>query len=81
MANKASGRDYSYDKEYLKSPLQRKRNAARKRARYAMEKKGLVKKFDGKDVDHKSRNTNGNLSNSPSNLRVQTKSKNRGRNK
>jgi len=81
MANKASGRDYSYDKEYLKSPLQRKRNAARKRARYAMEKKGLVKKGDKKDIDHRDRNPGGNLSNAHSNLRVQPRSKNRGRNK
>ena len=79
MANKATGRDYSYDSAYLKTPLQRKRNAARKRARYAMEKKGLVSEGDGKDVNHKKPNKGGNLNNSPSNLNVESRKKNRGR--
>lgn len=53
-------------------------NASRKRARRKMEKAGKVRKGDGKDVDHKDRNPKNN---GKSNLRVQSKSKNRGRNK
>ena len=53
-------------------------NASRKRARRKLEKAGKVRKGDGKDVDHKDRNPKNN---SKSNLRVQSKSKNRGRNK
>jgi hypothetical protein len=44
-----------------------------------MAKAGLVRKGDGKDVDHKNANKGGNLSNKRSNLRVMSKSKNRGR--
>lgn len=40
--------------------------------------RGLARKGDGKDVDHKNRNP---LNNSPSNLRIQSKSVNRARNK
>jgi len=43
-----------------------------------MEKAGVVRKGDGKDVDHKDRNPNNN---SRKNLRVQYKKTNRGRNK
>lgn len=69
-----------YDK-YHSSPLQKKRRAERNAARAKMEKAGLVRKGDGKDVDHKVRNVHGHLNNSMSNLRVQSKSKNRARNK
>ena len=41
-------------------------------------KEGVVRKGDGKDVDHKDRNP---MNNSRKNLRAQPKSKNRGRNK
>ncbi len=50
---------------------------ANMRARYAMEKKGLVKKNDGKDVAHKKPLSKGGT-NHPSNLEVQPTSKNRG---
>ncbi len=80
-SNKATGREYDYDKAYLKTPEQRKRNAARKRARYAMEKKGLVREHDGKDVNHKSARKHGPLNNSPSNLNVESKKTNRSRKK
>lgn len=39
--------------KYYKNPKARARNAFRKAARRIMEKKGLVKPFDGKEVDHK----------------------------
>ena len=51
--NKATGRDYSYDREYESTEIQKKRRAARNRARRIMEKAGRVHKGDGKDVDHK----------------------------
>lgn len=71
----------NYKKEYAEyhsKPEQKKRRAGRNAARKKMEKAGKVKKGDGKDVDHKDRNPRNN---SKSNLRVQSKSKNRARNK
>lgn len=64
--------------KYNAKPEQVKLRMARNRARYALEKDGKVRKGDGKDVDHK----NGNpMDNSKGNLRVQSKSANRSRNK
>lgn len=60
--------------KYNSKPEQKERRAARGRARYALEKKGLVRKGDGKDVDHRDGNPENN---SPSNLRVQTDNQNR----
>ena len=73
---KKTKRNYTMSGEgkYDKSPERKKANAARKRARYKLEKAGLVKKHDGKDVDHKNGNPNDNRS---SNLVAQSKSKNR----
>lgn len=72
-------RDYKKEyKEYHSKPEQKKRRAGRNAARRKMEKAGKVRKGDGKDVDHKDRNPKNN---GKSNLRVQSKSKNRGRNK
>ena len=63
---------------YMKKPESMAKDRARHRARYAMDKKGKVRKHDGKDVDHK----NGNATdNRPSNLRILSKSKNRSMNK
>ena len=74
--SKKTKRNYTMSGEgkYDKSPERKKANAARKRARYKLEKAGLVKKHDGKDVDHKNGNPNDNRR---SNLRVQKASKNR----
>lgn len=73
---KKTNRNYTMSGEgkYDKSPKRMKANAARKRARHKMEKLGLVKKHDGKDVDHKNGNPNDNRR---TNLRVQKASKNR----
>jgi hypothetical protein len=72
-------RDYKREyRLYHSKPEQKKRRAQRNAARRKMMKLGLVRKGDGKDVDHKDRNT---ANNSRSNLRVQSKSKNRARNK
>ena len=72
-------RDYKKEyKEYHSKPEQKKRRAGRNAARRKMEKAGKVRKGDGKDVDHKDRNPRNN---GKSNLRVQSKRVNRGRNK
>ena len=81
MGNKSTGRSYVKDTEYESSPLQKKRRAARNAARRLMEKKGLVHRGDGKDIDHIARSPGRNLSNGAGNLRVQSKHKNRGRNR
>jgi len=70
----------NYRKEYdnyHSKPEQRANRSKRVLARRKMEKKGRVRKGDGKDVDHK----NGNpQDNSDGNLRVLSKSKNRSMN-
>jgi hypothetical protein len=60
--------------EYGKKHKQKNRN--RKKARRLMEKAGRVRKGDGKEVDHKDRNTGNN---SRKNLRVMSRSANRKR--
>ena len=67
-------RDYTKDIEYESSPKQRRNRVKRVLARRFMEKKGLVHKGDGKDVDHKDGDP---TNNSPKNLRVMSRSKNR----
>ena len=67
----------NYKREYKKyhaKPTQKKRRAQRNAARSKMTKVGKVRKGDGKDVDHRDRNT---ANNSRKNLRVLPKSKNR----
>lgn len=71
--------DRNYRREYdtyQGTEVQKKRRAKRNAARNALMKAGVVKKGDGKDVDHKIPLSKGG-SNSRSNLRVQTKSNNR----
>jgi|TARA_A100001391_G_scaffold200348_2_gene184746 hypothetical protein len=71
----------NYKKEYNSyhsKPKQKKRRAGRNKARRLMIKAGRAKKGDGKDVHHKDRNPKNN---SRSNLKIQSKKKNRGNNK
>ena len=67
----------NYRKEYATyhaSPIQKKRRASRNAARNSLKKRGLVRKGDGKDVDHK----NGNpRDNSKNNLRLVGRARNR----
>jgi hypothetical protein len=63
--------------KYNSKPSQIKRRSERNKTRRLMEKAGLVKKGDGKDIDHKDHNPSNR---SRSNLRVQSKSKNRSNN-
>jgi len=70
-------RDYKSEyKNYHSKPDQKKRRAGRNGARNIMKKK-LGSSILGRDVDHKDRNPTNNNS---SNLRLQSKSKNRSRN-
>lgn len=67
----------NYKKEYENyqgTPEQKKKRASRGRARYSLMKKGRVRLGDNLDVDHANGNPNDN---SPSNLKVKTKSQNR----
>jgi hypothetical protein len=60
-------RNYAKEARWAATPREKKRRAARNRARREMEKRGLVRKGDGKEVDHKNFNP---LDNSRPNLRV-----------
>ena len=72
-------RDYKREYAlYHSKPEQKKRRAQRNASRAKLEKKGVVSKGDGKDVDHKDKNTS-NQSNG--NLRVKSKSANRADNR
>lgn len=62
---------------YQATAVQRKNRAKRNAARSKMAKSGKVSKGDGKDVDHKKPLIKGG-SNGAKNLRVASKSKNRG---
>lgn len=73
-----SKRDYKKEyKSYHGKPEQIARRSGRNKARRKMEKTVGKLTIRGKDVDHKDRNP---LNNSTSNLRIQSKRKNRGRN-
>ena len=68
-----------YKKEYAKyhsKPAQKKNRASRNAARRAMERAGIVRKGDGKDIDHKNSNPRDNRR---TNLRAISKSSNRSR--
>lgn len=70
-------RDYKMEyRNYHGKPKQRKERAARTKAREILKKKGIVKKGDGKDIDHKKPLRSGG-SNGINNLRVRNKSNNR----
>lgn len=62
-----------YDRYHAK-PEQKENRASRNAARATLAKKGVVKKGDGQDVDHKNRNPKDNSAN---NLEAKPKSANR----
>lgn len=68
----------AYDKAYDAKPENKKKRAARNKARRMLAREGLVKKGDGKDVDHKRTLESGGKT-VRSNLRVLPRAKNRGR--
>jgi len=67
-------RNYKRERQLQSTPVELAKNAARKRARRKLEKEGVVKKGDGKDVDHKNRNP---MDNGRKNLKAKPKSSNR----
>jgi hypothetical protein len=68
-------RDYAKEyREHGGTERQKKRRAARNKARRHLERIGRVHKGDGKEIDHKDYNPENN---SPSNLRVVDKTTNR----
>lgn len=73
--NKSTGRSYVYDKKYESSPKQKKARALRNAARRKLASQGRVHKGDGKDVGHLRGVKAGNKA---SNLRVQSRARNRG---
>ena len=75
MRNKSTGRNYrkEYD-NYQGKKDQIKRRSSRNSARAKLMKSGVVKKDDGKDVAH---NNNNPKNNNSSNIKAQSKYKNR----
>lgn len=71
-------RDYKKEyREYHAKPAQKKRRAARNKARRIMAKEGKVRKGDGKDVAHKKSLKSGGTS-ARKNLKVSSRKANRG---
>lgn len=58
-------RDYKQEAEWASSPEQKKRRAARNRARRKAIKEGRAKKGDGKELDHVGYHRTGSLDNVP----------------
>ena len=77
-SNLATGRNYSYDKEYESSKRQIKNRVKRNAARRQIAKSRGRSAIRGKDVDHR-RSLKSGGSNKRSNLRIQTIKRNRGR--
>lgn len=77
MAKQTRESTKEYYEKYHASPEAKKQRAMRNAARAEFEKKGVVKKGDGKDIDHKKPLSRGG-SNDDANLRVQSRAKNRG---
>ena len=69
-------RDYSKERKYDSKPEVKKKRALRNKARRKLMKEGVVRKGDGKDVDHKKALSKGG-GNGRSNLRAVSASKNR----
>lgn len=69
-------RPYAKEQAYDGSPEVKKKRAQRNKARRLMEREGIVKKGDGKDVDHKKALSNGGTT-TKSNLRAVPASENR----
>jgi hypothetical protein len=74
---KRTDRNYAKESAYESSPEQKRRRAARTRARYHAEKQGKVHKGDGKELDHVGYHPRGSLDHVPT--RVVSRSANRRR--
>lgn len=75
MSPQNKNRDYAKEARWAAQPEQKKRRAQRNAARREAMEKGLVRKGDGKEVDHVAKNRRGPLDNS--NVRVISKKRNR----
>lgn len=71
-------KDSVRQRKYNSTEEQKKRRAQRNAARRKMEKAGKVRKGDGRDVDHRNKDTSNNGS---KNLRVRSRSANRADNR
>lgn len=78
-SSKGYVRDLKRERDTARARGELELNAPRKQARRDLEKEGLVKPFDGKDVDHVKLLSKGG-STGRSNLRAVSASKNRSRN-
>lgn len=76
--SKSATADSIRQRAYNSSPEQKKRRAERNRVRRRALREGKVSKGDNKDIDHKDKNTSND---SPSNLRVRSRSANRADNR
>jgi hypothetical protein len=70
-------RDYKEEEKTASARGENKDNALRHRARRLAVKKGLVKKGDGKDVDHRQALSKGGAAVDPSNFRIESAHDNR----
>ena len=70
-------RDIAQETKTSNARGEKPKRAARNRARRLLEKKGMVHKGDGKDVDHKQPLSKGGAQTAPGNLRVVSAHKNR----
>lgn len=70
-------RDYAQEKKTSDARGEKPKRAARNRARLVMEKAGLVRKGDHRDVDHKKPLSKGGAMTDKANLRVKPASENR----
>ena len=70
-------RDYEQEKKTSDARGEKPKRAARNRARTVMMNAGMVKKGDGKDVDHKTELSKGGAATARSNLQAMPASKNR----
>lgn len=61
----AKGRNYVTEGKWEATPIQKKRRAARNRARNAAIKAGKVRKGDGKELDHVGYHRTGSLDHVP----------------
>jgi hypothetical protein len=75
VVKKKRKRNYAKENKWENSPEQVKRRVDRNRARRHAIKKGLVRKGDGKEIDHKGTHPHGSLRNVPT--RVVSRHKNR----
>jgi len=75
VTHRTRGQQKRHSRTYKARPEQVKKRVMRNKARRVLEKEGKVRKGDGKHVDHKRPLRSGG-SNSRSNLRVQSASKN-----